>query len=229
MAVILLLETATLTCSVALSKDGTIVANREVTDKTYSHAEKLNGFISDTMAEAGVQFKDLDAIAVSKGPGSYTGLRIGTSTAKGLCYALDVPLIAVGTLHAMAQGAADQKIEADYLCPMIDARRMEVYTTIFSKEMQMQQEVEAVIVEQSSFDKWLQKGVVAFFGDGAGKCAEVLGGSENARIIENFHPSAVHMNKPATRAFEEKTFEDMAYFEPYYLKEFVAGKPKKLL
>lgn len=223
MALILCLETATKSCSVALAKDGNLLCFKEEVSEKYSHSEQLTPFIDSLLKEQGIALSDLDAIAVSKGPGSYTGLRIGVSTAKGLCYALDKPLIGISTLEAMASGIEKQYPDKVY-CPMIDARRMEVYTAFFQAGKQLT-DVEAHIVEADSFSEMLAQSEVLFFGDGADKCQEVITDT-NATFIPAIYPSAKDMIAVAEEAFEQQQFEDVAYFEPYYLKDFVAGEKK---
>lgn len=228
MTYILCLETATTVCSVALCCDGKVVAFKESHEKN-AHSSLLTVFIEDVLKEASIGYDTLSAIAVSKGPGSYTGLRIGVSTAKGLCYALDVPLIGVSTLHAMAYGMADQASKKPgsnmLFCPMIDARRMEVYTALFDIEMKEKESVEAVIIDHKSFEKYLQDNFIVFGGDGALKCKEVIT-SENALFSDKFSASAKYLSDISYQAYNKKRFEDIAYFEPFYLKEFIAGIPK---
>lgn len=236
MAYILHLETSTKVCSVALSCDGELVACHEEASVSYSHSRLLTVFIERVMKEANLNMTMLSAVAVSMGPGSYTGLRIGVSTAKGLCYGLDIPLIAVSTLHAMAIHCKDTlcqrkdivppaSLEAIY-CPMIDARRMEVYTGLFNHHtLKPINDIEAVIIEPDSFSEILDEHKVLFFGDGAAKCAGVIT-RNNAIFIDDINPSAKGMIAPATAKYIEGAFEDLAYFEPFYLKDFVAGKPK---
>ncbi|MGZ3755270.1 MAG: tRNA (adenosine(37)-N6)-threonylcarbamoyltransferase complex dimerization subunit type 1 TsaB [Mucilaginibacter sp.] len=226
MSLILQIETATTVCSVALAKDGNVLAFKEI-DERNIHAEVLNVFIGDLIVSEGLSFNDLDAVAVSCGPGSYTGLRIGVSTAKGLCFALDKPLIAVDTLTAMASGAARQISDQDtLLCPMIDARRMEVYTALFDHSAKMIDPVVALIVDEESFAARLQNNKILFFGDGADKCRGVLGHNPGVQFLSPFNNSAAYLTQIALNRFENKQFEDVAYFEPYYLKDFIAGKKK---
>jgi tRNA threonylcarbamoyladenosine biosynthesis protein TsaB len=231
MGLILCLETATTVCSVALSKDGKLLAVREV-NQGYTHSENLTIFSGQVLAEAGHRFEELDAIAVSKGPGSYTGLRIGVSAAKGFCFALDKPLIAVNTLRAMAYGVGqsmDLKGETSdsgiLLCPMIDARRMEVYCAFYDLGNNEMRPTKAEIITGDSFPDILKDNKVAFFGDGAAKCKEALA-HPNAIFIENAFPSAEFLVPLAEEKFTKGEFEDVAYFEPYYLKDFVAGGKK---
>ncbi|MGB0916927.1 MAG: tRNA (adenosine(37)-N6)-threonylcarbamoyltransferase complex dimerization subunit type 1 TsaB [Flavobacteriales bacterium] len=231
MANILHIESATLTCSVAVAQNGQVLSLKESHDQSYSHSEKLVTYIDEAIKEAGLKASDLDAVCVAKGPGSYTGLRIGVSAAKGLCYGLEIPLISVGSLESMAHWAtvnfkADLD-EASHLYPMIDARRMEVYTQPFDASLKALQPVTAEIIDEQSFASDLGKGKVAFFGDGAAKCKDTLNHS-NTMFLDDFKPSARGMISLAEAKFKAKQFEDTAYFEPYYLKDFVAGKPKKI-
>lgn len=228
MATILNIETSTRVCSVSLSVNGEVVQLRE-THTQNSHAEQVTLFCDEVIKNHNISFNDLDAVAVSKGPGSYTGLRIGVSTAKGLCYGLGIPLISVSTLEAMALGIISEtdKIEEKTLfCPMIDARRMEVYTSLFSEKMIEIEPITAKIIDDESFSDYLSKNKIIFGGDGAPKCMEMLGGNANAIFLNNFHTSATYVSKIAEDKFNRKIFEDTAYFEPYYLKDFVAGIPK---
>ena len=221
MALILLIETATKSCSVSLSSENKIIACKEEVNNQYSHAEKLTIFITELFKTQDFSIKDLDAIAVSKGPGSYTGLRIGISTAKGLCYALDIPLISVSTLKAMAFRMA-QKEESDLYCPMIDARRMEVYNAFYDNTNKEIRGIQADIIEAHSYQKELDKKVL-FFGDGAQKCKQIIQ-HPNAKFLDDIFPSSKDMLEIANEKFSEKNFEDVAYFEPFYLKDFVIGK-----
>ena len=221
MALILLIETATKSCSVSLASDDKIIATKQEVNEQYSHAEKLTVFIAKLFENQDFTIQDLDAVAVSKGPGSYTGLRIGVSTAKGLCYALDIPLVAISTLRAMAFGMA-QKEESDLYCPMIDARRMEVYNAFYNSSNKEIRGVQADIITKESYEKELEQKVL-FFGDGANKCKEIIKHS-NARFIEEIYPSSKDMVALAMQKYANKDFEDVAYFEPFYLKDFVAGK-----
>jgi tRNA threonylcarbamoyladenosine biosynthesis protein TsaB len=222
MAWIVCLETATKSCSVALARDGYLVAVKEEVTEQYSHSEQLTVFIEQLLQQEGLKASDLDAIAVSSGPGSYTGLRIGVSTAKGLCYASDVPLIAVSTLDALAQAMKDKYPEAQ-LCPMLDARRMEVYCALYSKSQVSP--VVAKIIDQDSFTEELAQGPLLFFGDGADKCQDVLTHT-NAHFELGVYPSATNLIPLAQDKFQNKDFEDIAYFEPFYFKNFVAGVKK---
>jgi tRNA threonylcarbamoyladenosine biosynthesis protein TsaB len=221
---ILQIETATTSCSVALASNGKVLAFREINARNI-HAEVITVYIDELMAQTGITYAGLDAIAVSCGPGSYTGLRIGVSTAKGLCFALDKPLIAVPTLAAMANGVALNNNAANtLLCPMIDARRMEVYTAIFNATGDIIKPTAAEIIDGNSFSDILAENKVLFFGDGADKCRQALGDSPNADFLSDFENSATHLTQIAADKFKCSDFEDVAYFEPYYLKDFIAGK-----
>lgn len=232
MSLILLIETATTSCSVALAADNEILALRELNQRNI-HAEVITVYIEDVFKEAGLNYHELDAVAVSCGPGSYTGLRIGVSTAKGLCFSLDKPLIAVETLSAMAHGLISRKevaIEANtLLCPMIDARRMEVYTAVFDAKGKPLKPTAAEIIDENSFGDMLNTHRMIFFGDGAEKCKDTLDHHPNAVFINmvDFVNSAKDMLSPALQQFGKKDFVDVAYFEPYYLKDFIAGVKKK--
>ena len=258
MALILHIETATRICSVALSNNGSFLCMRE-SSATNAHSSQVTLFIDEVFREAGVPLTSLDAVAVSMGPGSYTGLRIGVAAAKGLCYALDRPLIAVETLAAMATGLNDPtplppplggegEVNAltpdpspggtpltpdpspggrgEYVCPMLDARRMEVYCAIYDRNFREVMPVEAVIVNEDSFAEYLAKGILTFGGEGAEKCRPLLENHPNARFVSGFETSAKFMVPLAFERFNSGRFEDLAYFEPFYLKEFVAGKPR---
>lgn len=226
MSNILLIETATRVCSVGLTTNGTITAIRESFEQR-SHAELITIFIDEVLQDSNVDINKLDAVAVSMGPGSYTGLRIGVSTAKGICYALDIPLIAIDTLQAMAMGLAELRNQPDELyCPMIDARRMEVYTAVFDHANKRLSDTEALIIDEKSFEAMRNKNKLVFFGDGADKCKKILGSHHHAIFIDQFHPSVINMSDIAEHKFVEKKFENSAYFEPFYLKDFVAAPPK---
>ena len=222
---ILLLETATAVCSVELAVDGRIVASRKSTEPN-AHSSKLAVFVGEVMDETSTAFSDLDAVCVSSGPGSYTGLRIGVSAAKGLCYAHDIPLIAVETLQGMANLFLMQNPDFEgFVCPMIDARRMEVYTAMFDNKGVRLEETSAEVIGPESFGGYLAKGDVAFVGDGADKTKEILGVHPNAVYGLPFDFSAQGLLAEAHRHYTEGIFEDVAYFEPFYLKDFVAKKP----
>lgn len=223
---ILQIETATTVCSVALARNEQVIAYKQINQRNI-HAEVITVFIDELLAAEGFTYNDLDAIAVSCGPGSYTGLRIGISTAKGLCFALDKPLIAIETLEAMAYGVInDPEINTDglLLCPMIDARRMEVYTAIFNSKGERIKPTAAEIIDENSFGELLKTNKILFFGDGADKCEPILGNNPNAQFLMNFTNSAIHLTQKAAGKFIANDFEDVAYFEPYYLKDFIAGK-----
>jgi tRNA threonylcarbamoyladenosine biosynthesis protein TsaB len=224
---ILQIETATTVCSVALAKDGNIIGVKQL-DERNIHAEIITLFIDELITGAGIQYADVDAIAVSCGPGSYTGLRIGVSTAKGLCFALDKPLIAIETLAAMAEGIIEegQTDTGLLLCPMIDARRMEVYTALFDTAGNVVKPTAAEIIDDNSFEDQLKEHKVLFFGDGAAKCQDMLGKSKNALFNTGFTNSAAHLTKKAAEKFANRDFEDVAYFEPYYLKDFLVTTKK---
>ncbi|UEG55249.1 tRNA (adenosine(37)-N6)-threonylcarbamoyltransferase complex dimerization subunit type 1 TsaB [Mucilaginibacter daejeonensis] len=224
MSLLLQIETATTACSVALTRDGQVIAVRELNERNI-HAEVITVFIEEVFKTAGLTYADLDAIAVSSGPGSYTGLRIGVSTAKGLCYALDKPLIAVETLQAMVDGMIAHAPEQNvWLCPMIDARRMEVYTALFDAQGDRVEPTSAQIIDEHSFTEVLERHKILFFGDGAAKCREVLGKHPNALFDTELINSATFLTRRALQKLEAKEFEDVAYYEPFYLKDFIAGK-----
>jgi tRNA threonylcarbamoyladenosine biosynthesis protein TsaB len=225
MSYILQIETATTSCSVALTHNRQTLAFKEINARNV-HAEVITVYIDELITKSNITYVNLDAIAVSCGPGSYTGLRIGVSTAKGLCFALDKPLIAVETLAAMATGVVANHLVADdvLLCPMIDARRMEVYTAIFDKAGQIIKPTAAEIIDENSFANLLTSHNILFFGDGADKCRETLGNNPHAHFLPDFANSAVYLTNIATDKFNRKEFVDVAYFEPYYLKDFIAGK-----
>ncbi len=226
MAKLLFLETATQVCSVALAEKGKLLSLKESTTFN-SHSSLLVSFIQDTLNESKLNLQDLDAIVISKGPGSYTGLRIGVSSAKGLCYSLDIPLISVNTLQSIAAGmSAEIKDEKAIYCPMIDARRMEVYTALFDGNNKEIEATSAKIIDEHSFEDLLKERVVYFGGDGAEKCKTDLAHHQNAKFLDDFRISAKDMIKLAFEKYQAKKFEDVAYFEPYYLKDFIAGMPK---
>ncbi len=226
MSTILQLETATPVCSVAIAINGKTVAQKEETAQNI-HAAKLTLFIKEVMQEAALTFTDLDAIAVSKGPGSYTGLRIGVSTAKGLCFALDKPLVAINTLAMMANGYLKQNEGyKGLICPMIDARRMEVFTAVFDGEMADVEQTNAKIVDEFSFSELLSQHEITFIGNGAEKCSTLIN-HPNAKFLQTNYNQAGNMSSLANLAFMEQKFEDVAYFEPFYLKDFVFTTPKK--
>jgi len=231
---ILHIETATSICSVALSEGEKIIAMRE-SDRNRSHAMLLSGFIRECLKESGRDVTMLDAINVGKGPGSYTGLRIGVSTAKGIAYAGRIPVITTGTLHTLTRAAMNSTVVQTMpeenkkdllLCPMLDARRMEVYTALFRPDGKIFREVTAEIIDEHAFSDLLKNNTICFFGDGSEKCKSVIH-HPNASFIDRINPSATYMVSMALDAFFEKRFENIAYFEPFYLKEFLATVPKK--
>lgn len=234
MALILSIETGTDICSVALANDGELMALRE-SDEGRDHAKKVALFVDELLRETGVQPSDLDAIAVGKGPGSYTGLRIGVSFAKGMCYALNIPLIAIGSLDALTEVARedfdagildieDEEWASAKLCPLVDARRMEVYAQVFDNEGKALTDVVAEVVTEESFKEW-RKDKFVIFGNGAKKCTELLSDA----IFVEIAPSARGIVRLAEEAFKAEKFEDLAYFEPFYLKEFLVIPSKKKL
>ena len=223
---VLHIETSTELCSVALSHGNCCLAVRENSEGR-NHATMLTPFIDVLLNESNFSINHLNAVAVSSGPGSYTGLRIGMSTAKGLCYGGNIPLIAVSTLQAMSMGFVQQHDVpvSTLLCPMIDARRMEVYTALYDKDGRQVKNISAEIITEQSFAQWLDERQIFFFGNGAAKCRTIIT-HPNAFFPEGFAHSARYMIQPALQAYSEKRFEDTAYFEPFYLKDFIAG-PKK--
>lgn len=227
---ILCIETATSVCSVALCDDNSVISVIEA-PPGMSHSSRLTVIIQELLSGASIEARQLDAVSVSKGPGSYTGLRIGVSVAKGISYGAGIPLIGINTLTAMCHGyltanplAADS---STLLCPMIDARRMEVYNALFTSDGRMLQETSADIITASSYSKRLETERIIFFGNGADKCRSSIT-SANAIFVEGFSLSASYLHLPSVNAMREKRFENVAYFEPYYLKEFIATIPKKL-
>ncbi|MFT4611835.1 MAG: tRNA threonylcarbamoyladenosine biosynthesis protein TsaB [Glaciecola sp.] len=222
MPIILSIETSTTNCSVSLSKKGETLALKEDNNANYSHAESLHVFIDEVLKSANINKTDIDAIAVSKGPGSYTGLRIGVSAAKGLCYALDKPLISISTLHALAHQVNTQK---GVIVSMLDARRMEVYSAIYDSQFNLLRNIEAQILDEFSFKEELENGKVFFVGNGTEKTKALLS-HDNAIYIDNKLPSANEMSALAYYKYKIGDIEDVAYFEPFYLKDFIALKPK---
>ncbi|MEI6123577.1 MAG: tRNA (adenosine(37)-N6)-threonylcarbamoyltransferase complex dimerization subunit type 1 TsaB [Bacteroidota bacterium] len=226
MAKIVYLETATQTLSVALAENTTLLALKE-TRVANSHSQLVTVFVQQVLAEAGMTIEAVDAVVVSQGPGSYTGLRIGVSTAKGLCFALGKPLIAVGTLQAMGYGARinHNELPADtIICPMLDARRMEVYYALFDNQLNEIKPDEAAIITDTYFDAVLKTHRLLLLGDGAEKCRELFDAQPKIELLTDFNMSARYMIEPGLKKFENQTFENVAYFEPFYLKDFVAGK-----
>ena len=228
---IILIETSTALCSVALAENGAVTAYRE-SSAAKAHASLTAVFVQEVLAERGVTLADCDAVCVSMGPGSYTGLRVGVSTAKGLCFGAGKPLLAVGTLDTLVAQAqfslaeTEANVEYRYIVPMIDARRMEVYAAVFENGKQITETAPAII-DENSYAEYLEQGPVLFIGDGAGKCADVIK-HPNAYFCQ-CHPKASSMLQPAIEAYRRQDFKDVAYFEPFYLKEFVATVSKKKL
>ena len=219
---ILNIETATKNCSVSIAKDGKTIVCNEIAEEGYSHAERLHVFIEQSLKEVGITYKDLAAIAVSQGPGSYTGLRIGVSAAKGLCFALGIPLIAVDTLQSLA---AQATIENGLIVPMLDARRMEVYSAVFSTNLESQRNILAEVITEDSFQEYNE--TLYFVGDCADKCKEVLTKSNFVFLEEIKYPSANQMSALSYQKYSKEDFVDVAYFEPYYLKDFMITTSKK--
>lgn len=217
---ILCIETATTNCSVALGNKGKLLALKEDYSDSFSHAERLHLFIQEMLQENDLKPSELSAIAVSKGPGSYTGLRIGVSAAKGLCYALDIPLLSIPTLKSLALQVKQEK--EGFIIPLLDARRMEVYTAGFTSENKQVFDTRAEILVPDSFSEYLENASVAFIGSGVEKFREICD-HKNAHFIVGKMPSAAEMIRLAEAKFKKEKFEDVAYFEPYYLKDFVAG------
>ena len=230
MSCILNIETSTSVCSVAASQDGQTIFVKEDL-KGPSHAVSLGVFVDEALSFIDSHAIPLDAVAVSCGPGSYTGLRIGVSMAKGICYGRDLPLIGIPTLKVQCVPVLlyhDELPEDALLCPMIDARRMEVYAAIYDRALKTVRDISADIIDETSYTEFLDKQPVYFFGDGAAKCKAKIT-HPNARFIDDIRPLASMMCPLAEKAIAENDFKDVAYFEPFYLKEFVASKPKKLL
>lgn len=223
MEYILNIETATKNCSVSLANKGQTLFFREVAEEGYSHAERLHVFIEEVIAEAGIAVNDLVAVAVSQGPGSYTGLRIGVSAAKGLCFALGIPLIAIDTLQVLASQVT---IDDGLIIPMIDARRMEVYSAIFNPSLQKIRETKAEIISEDSFNEVKEN--IYFVGDCATKCKSVLHNINFVFLENNKFPSAQEMGALSYNKFKVSDIVDVAYFEPYYLKDFISNAPKQI-
>ncbi len=223
MPTILNLETATTNCSVSIAKDGKLLAIKEHDTPNYSHSEQLHIFIQAVLKEAKLELSDVDAIAVSKGPGSYTGLRIGVSAAKGLCFSLEVPLISIPTLESMAHQT--KRGATGYSIPVLDARRMEVYSAVFDQDVNQIRETKAEIIDGNSFLEFVEKGNVTLLGNGADKCKELLQ-HPNFSFDTSVVPSAREMATLSHKKFETGEFENVAYFEPYYLKDFILQKKK---
>ena len=220
MAFILNLETASTNCSVSIARDGKLLALKEQNGASYSHSEQLHLFIQEAMQDAGLSLDMLDAVSVSKGPGSYTGLRIGVSAAKGLCFALDIPLIAVPTLLVMA---SQLMVTEGIIIPMLDARRMEVYSAVYSCKLDVLRETRAEIIGPGSFSEYLEEGKVHLAGNGALKCRDLLH-HQNLIFHETIVPSAREQAELSYAKYKGHDFEDTAYFEPFYLKDFMGTK-----
>ena len=230
MSCILNIETSTETCSVAVAQDGGIIFEK-INNEPNSHTKYLAKFVEEALSFAESHAIPLDAVAVSSGPGSYTGLRIGVSTAKGICYGKNVPLIAIPTLKLLCVKpllSDDIEDENALLCPMIDARRMEAYTAIYDRALREVREVKAEVIDATTYNEWLDKGLVYFFGNGAEKCKGIIN-HPNARFIDNVVPTAKSMLPLAELAIAKGQYEDVAYFVPFYLKDFVAIKSKSPL
>ncbi len=223
MSIILNIETATKNCSVCIAKNGNIIAIKELNNGNYSHAEVLHPFIVDILRESNLTSKEIDAVAVSKGPGSYTGLRIGVSAAKGLCFAFDKPLISIDTLTSLSYSIS---LDKGFIIPMIDARRMEVYAAIYDENHQQIREIKAEIIDKNSYSEYLEKSKVYFLGDGSQKCKEIIK-HKNAVFIDDKFPSAKEMAQLSFDKYKKSDIENVAYFEPFYLKDFVVIPEKK--
>ena len=232
MPIILNLETSTQVCSVALSRGSSLLGKRE-SHEDKSHSKLLAVFIRELLKENKLEPSGLRAVAVSKGPGSYTGLRIGVSTAKGIAYGSGIPLIGIGTLDLLFSGGLQHpeikrlisRNDSTLFCPMIDARRMEVYTAIYSTSGDIIENVSAKIIDENSFTGELESGPVVFFGNGAEKCRDKIT-HPNATFIADIESSAEFMIPLSNKSWQQKKFEDLAYFEPFYLKDFIATIPK---
>jgi len=226
MSLILSLETSTKVCSVAIHDDAKLVATSEIHIEQ-SHASKLAVLIEEVKNKTGIELSQLAAIAISSGPGSYTGLRIGTSTAKGLCFSLGIPLISIGSLELLAFQMKVHNLQNAYLCPMIDARRMEVYCLIADAALTIIHPIEARVIDELSFKEYLDKNKVLFFGDGSDKCKEKIL-HENAHFIIGIYPKASQLGLMAFDRFVRNEVEDLVNFEPHYLKEFMIKEPKPI-
>ena len=229
--VILHIETSTKTCSIAISSGSRLLAFIESNDADYSHSEKLNGFIEKVFLEAHLKMKELSAVSVSKGPGSFTGLRIGVSSAKGIAYALSIPIISCNTLDCLANGFAQSFAIAkdDLIIPMIDARRLEVYMKVIDGNLNTIEETKAMVIDSNSFESYLTGNrKIHLIGDGAFKFQTHFENHPKIIVYESFLPSAKYMLSSSTESFENNNFEDLAYFEPFYLKDFIAIKPRKI-
>ena len=223
MAIILNIETSTKNCSVSIADSGKIIAFKELNNGNYSHAEVLHPFIENILKEGNISKSEINAIAVSKGPGSYTGLRIGVSAAKGLAFALNAPLISIDTLTSLSFAAS---IDCGVIVPMLDARRMEVYAAVFDKQHKKIREIKAEIIDETSFSNELDRGKVYFLGDGAHKCKETIN-HKNAIFIDDKFPSSREMATLSYDKYKKGDIENVAYFEPFYLKDFIVIPEKK--
>jgi tRNA threonylcarbamoyladenosine biosynthesis protein TsaB len=228
---IICLETATNLCSVALCDSAGVISLRE-SSESKSHASMLTVFIDEILKDRGIRIRDLDAVAVSKGPGSYTGLRIGVSVAKGIAYGASIPLISIETTLSMFWGITESKYYSEegasdtLFCPMLDARRMEVYYAVYDSDGNRIKKIAAEIINENTFSHFPESQKIIFFGDGAIKCKEVIN-RKNALFATEYRISASQMHKPVFQAFKNNAFEDVAYFEPLYLKDFITSKPRK--
>jgi tRNA threonylcarbamoyladenosine biosynthesis protein TsaB len=229
MALILNLETATKVCSVTLSLDGEEIITKEMKSEKFSHSENLNLFIESIFKEIEYSINNLDAVSVSKGPGSYTGLRIGVSAAKGFCYALDIPLISIDSLESLAYLALQEpkNFAFDYIIPLFDARRMEVYSSVYTNDLIQVEDVKAEVISENSYLEFINTGKVLFLGPGAQKCQTNFK-TNNIYFNLEIEVSATGMMALAEQKYSRDNFEDVAYFEPFYLKEFIAGTPKNI-
>ena len=223
LAIILNIETATKNCSVSITEKGEILAIKELNNGNYSHAEVLHPFIVAILKEVNLTSKNIDAIAVSKGPGSYTGLRIGVSAAKGLCFALNKPLISIDTLTSLSHAIS---IDGGFIVPMLDARRMEVYASVYNEKHQQIRDIKAEIIDKTSFLEYLEISKVYLLGDGAHKCKEIIT-HKNAVFVDDKFPSAKEMALLSYDKYQKSDIENVAYFEPFYLKDFVVIPEKK--
>ncbi len=219
MDLILNLETSTKNCSVSLFNGDHEVHQKSVLSEQYSHSENLTVFIQEVISRSNFMLSDLAAVSVSKGPGSYTGLRVAVAVAKGLCYTLDIPLISISNLEALSYKVIKDFPNYDRYCPMIDARRMEVFSAIFDRDNKLCRDIQSEIITSNSFKKEL-KNKMLFFGNGSEKCKSVIT-SDNASFIEEIYPSSSNMGILSFNKFKNKQFEDIAYFEPLYLKDFI--------
>jgi tRNA threonylcarbamoyladenosine biosynthesis protein TsaB len=223
LSIILNIETSTKNCSVSIANKGEILVIKELNNGNYSHAEVLHPFIVDVLKEAGLTTSNIDAVAVSKGPGSYTGLRIGVSASKGLCFAFNKPLISIDTLTSLSHTIS---IDKGFVVPMLDARRMEVYSAVFNEEHQIVREIKAEIIDETSFLEYLESNKVYFLGDGSQKCKGVIT-HKNAVFLDDKFPSANEMAKLSYDKYKKSDIENVAYFEPFYLKDFIVIPEKK--